>query len=314
MNNPSSVPETKCDGSSGIDNETDDAVRLSILLVNYNGMEYLGPCLETIHRFAGPGTQVILEDNASTDGSVESAEETYPCLQIVRSDRNLGFAGGNNLAGTAARGRFILLLNPDTLLLEPIAPVVDWLENHPAYGALTISMLDGNRIPNACTGKFPSLIRLALLRSMLISPGKYGEEEAYDVDWVQGSFLLIRADLWHALNGLDEKYFMYAEDVDLCKRVRDSGLRCAYLPGRRYLHWGGFSPSRFPDQICGLAIYIERHMTGLRRWLSWAVLYGGCLLRAVFYLSKGLFQHRELDRIKANASWRAFAALIQRVA
>jgi len=286
--------------------------RLSILLVNYNGMRYLAPCLESIRRFAPPGTQVVLEDNASTDGSIEVVEESFPWLQIVRSDRNLGFAGGNNLAGKNARGRFILLLNTDTLLLEPLAPVVDWLESHPSYGALTINMLDGDRIPRACTGRFPSAMRLALLRSMLVSPGRYGAEVAYDADWVQGAFLLVRADVWRALNGLDERYFMYAEDADFCKRIWDAGFRCAYLPLRQYLHWGGFDASRFPDVVCGLATYVERHMAGLQLLLCRAVLLGGCLLRVAFYLAKGILRYREIDHIKAMASWRAFKALIQR--
>ena len=290
------------------------AKRLSILLVNYNGGRYLGPCLESIHCYAPPETQVILEDNASTDGSVEAAGKKYPWLHIVRSNRNLGFAGGNNLAGKNARGRFVLLLNTDTLLLEPIAPVVDWLKSHPSYGALTINMLDGERIPRACTGRFPSAMRLALLRSMLVSPGSYGAEEAYDVDWVQGSFLLIRADLWNTLNGLDERYFMYAEDVDLCKRIRDAGFRCAYLPHLQYLHWGGFVPSGFPDQVCGLATYVERHMAGPQLLLCRAVLFGGCLSRAAFYQARGVLRNREIDRTKANASWSAFEALIQRQA
>lgn len=288
------------------------AKRLSILLVNYNGGRYLGPCLESILRFAPPGTQVILEDNASTDGSVETAGKKYPWLHIVRSNRNLGFAGGNNLAGKSAQGRFILLLNTDTLLLEPITPVVDWLESHPSYGALTINMLDGDRIPRACTGRFPSAMRLVLLRSMLVSPGSYGAEEAYDVDWVQGSFLLIRADLWNTLNGLDERYFMYAEDVDLCRRIWDAGFRCAYLPHQQYLHWGGFDARRFPDQICSLATYVERHMAGPQRLLCHAVLFGGCLIRAAFYQARGILRNHEIDRTRAIAPWRAFKALIQR--
>jgi GT2 family glycosyltransferase len=147
---------------------------------------------------------------------------------------------------------------------------------------------------------------------MLVSPGRYGAEEAYDVDWAQGSFLLVRTDVWHTLNGLDERYFMYAEDVDFCKRIWDAGFRCAYLPHRQYLHWGGFNASRFPDQIRGLATYVERHMAGLQLLLCRAVLLGGCLLRVAFYQAKGILRYREIDRIKAKASWRAFKALIQR--
>lgn len=287
-----------------------EAKRLSILLVNYNGMSHLAPCLDSIHRFAPPGTQVVLEDNASTDGSVESAENEYPWLQVVRSSRNLGFAGGNNLAGKHAEGRFILLLNTDTLLLQPIGPVVEWLEGHSTYGALTINMIDGARVPRACTGRFPSAVRLALLRLMLVSPREYGSEIAYDVDWVQGSFVLMRADLWRALNGLDEKYFMYAEDVDLCKRVWGAGFKCAYLPKWQYMHWGGFTHSRFPDQVRGLSTYVEHHMAGLDRVACRVVLFGGCLIRAAFYGIIGFLCRRKIDRIKAIASWRAFEALV----
>jgi GT2 family glycosyltransferase len=283
---------------------------LSILLVNYNCMSHLAPCLDSIHRFAPPGTQVVLEDNASTDGSVESAEKQYPWLQVIRSSRNLGFAGGNNLAGNHAQGRFILLLNTDTLLLQPIAPLIEWLETHSAYGALTVNMIDGDRVPRACTGRFPSASRLALLRLMLVSPRQYGSEMAYAVDWVQGSFVLMRADLWRALNGLDEKYFMYAEDIDLCKRVWDAGFKCAYLPKYQYLHWGGFSPSRFPDQVRGLATYVEKHMQGLERIICRSVLFGGCLIRAAVYGISGFLCRRKIDRIRAIASWRAFEALV----
>ncbi|MGO9336607.1 MAG: glycosyltransferase family 2 protein [Terracidiphilus sp.] len=285
------------------------AKRLSILLVNYNGIKYLGPCLESVLRFAPPDTEVILEDNASTDGSVEVAEIDYPWVKIVRSSQNLGFAGGNNLAGKKARGKFILLLNTDTLLLEPIAPAVDWLESHPLYGALTVNMLDGERIAQACTGRFPTVLRLVRLGSMLVSPDMYGAEDAYDVDWVQGSFLLVRADLWHSLNGLDERYFMYAEDVDFCKRIWDTGFRCAYLPHRQYLHWGGYDVSRFPDQARSLAIYLGLHMAGLQLFFSRAVLVAGCLFRAGYFKAKGLVSDHEINRSKAKASWRAFEVL-----
>jgi GT2 family glycosyltransferase len=285
---------------------------LSILLVNYNGMRFLEGCLGSIQRFAPSDTQVILEDNASTDGSIEFAEKGFPWLQTVRSSQNLGFAGGNNLAGRSARGRFVLLLNTDTVLLEPIAPVVDWLESHPSYGALTINMIDGDQIARPCTGRFPSAMRLALLRSLLVLPERYGVEEVYDVDWVQGSFLLIRAELWNRLKGLDERYFMYAEDTDLCKRLSNAGFRCAYLPHHSYLHWGGFNPGRFPDLVRSLATYVDLHMTGLQLLLSRVVLAGGCLARAVFYFAKGALRDRKDNGTVAKAFWHAFESLIDR--
>ncbi len=289
-------------------------IRLSIVLVNYNGLEYLAACLESIKRFVDSETEVILEDNASTDGSLESVERDFPWIQVVRSDENLGFAGGSNLAARRAKGDFILLLNTDTLLLEPIAPVVDWLDAHPAYGALTVNMIDGSQRASACTGRFPTPRRLILLRSMLIAPARYGDQEAYDVDWVQGSFLLIRAKLWRQLKGLDERYFMYGEDVDLCKRISDSGFRCAYLPHLRYLHWGGFNPSRFPDQVSGLTTYIDLHIRGVQKVLCWSVLLGGCFLRAVTFRVSSKVRNSESDRAKATACWRAYTLLLNRSA
>lgn len=288
----------------------DNAERLSILLVNYNGLRYLRPCLESIREFAPSGTRVVMVDNASTDGSVEFMKENFPWVQFIQSDRNLGFAAGNNLAGKFARGKFVLLLNTDVRLLEPLAPAVDWLEKHGGHGALTINMLDGSLTPRACTGRFPSAVRLIRLRSMLVSPDRYSAEKAHDVDWVQGSFLLIRADLWRALDGLDERYFMYVEDVDLCKRVQDAGFRCAYLPQFSYLHWGGFDESRFPGQILGLATYVDRHMSRLSRLACWAVLFSGSLVRVAFYQARGALRSNEIDRTRARVSWRAFKSIL----
>jgi GT2 family glycosyltransferase len=158
-------------------------------------------------------------------------------------------------------------------------------------------------------------MRLLLLRSMLVSPDTYKRskssqtDSAYTVDWVQGSFLLIRADLWKRLNGLDESFFMYAEDVELCKRIQLSGSRCAYLPGFRYLHWGGFNVTRFPEQVCGLANYLDRHFNWVDRQLGRAILVCGCLFRAAMFGISGVLK-KDVTRTKARASIEAFRRLI----
>jgi GT2 family glycosyltransferase len=284
--------------------------RLTIILVNYNGKRYLQRCLISISRFAPAGTQVILEDNASSDGSAEEVGSQFPWVQVVRNEKNLGFAGGNNLASRHAQGKFLLLLNVDTELLEPIDPILRWLEQHAAYGALTVNMLNGHRQSESCTGRFPTPLRLALLRKMLVPPSDYGSAGSYDVDWVQGSFLLVRSDLWKRVGGLDEGFFMYAEDVDLCKRIWDTGAKCAYLPGFKYLHWGGFDSSRFPDQVAGLSRYVEKHIHDARGHLCRAVLYAGCLGRTALYAAKGYIGRSERDLMTAKSCWRAFQVLI----
>jgi GT2 family glycosyltransferase len=251
-----------------------------------------------------------MADNASSDGSAEFVAREYPWVRIVHSNRNLGFSAANNLAGKEASGKFILLLNADTVLVEPIAPAVDWLDSHPEYAVVTINMLNGERVPTACTGRFPLPLRLILLRNMLIAPEQFGGNYAYEVDWVQGSFLLIRAEQWRALGGLDESYFMYVEDVDLCKRVLDRGLKCAYLPHLRYTHCGGYSSARFSEQVRGLGIYISHHMKGMRRLLSWGILCSGCLVRALFFRASVMLKRDETTRTMSSASWLAFKGLL----
>jgi GT2 family glycosyltransferase len=251
-----------------------------------------------------------MADNASSDDSVEFVAREYHWVRIVRSNRNLGFSAGNNLGGKEALGRFILLLNADTVLIEPIAPAVDWLDGHPEYAVLTINMLNEERIPSACTGRFPSPLRLILLRNMLIAPQQFGDDYAYEVDWVQGSFLLIRGEQWRALGGLDENYFMYVEDIDLCKRARDRGLKSAYLPHIRFIHLGGYDARRFSEAIRGLGTYISHHMKGVGRLLSWGILCSGCLVRAVFFRTRVLLMRDELTRTKSSVSWLAFKGLL----
>lgn len=283
---------------------------LSIILVNYNGLSCLPACLESIQRFSPSGTEVIMVDNDSTDNSAALVEREYPWVQLIRSERNLGFTGGNNLAATRASGRFMLLLNTDTVLLEPLAPAISWLEGHPEYGILTIGMVDAQRGSRACTGRFPTPARLAVLRAMLVDPEKYSGLEACEVDWVQGSFLLLRTELWRSLGGLDERYFMYVEDVDLCKRARDAGFKCALLPQMRYVHLGGFSPSRFPNQIANLALYVELHTRGVQRLCCMSILLLGCVARVAWYQLRAILLGDGASRALSSVCRQALGKLL----
>jgi GT2 family glycosyltransferase len=287
-------------------------VNLSIVLVSYNSRLHLGKCLDSISRFAPAETEVILVDNASTDGSAEFVGHAYPWVRIVQNNRNLGFSAANNLAGKSVVGPSLLLLNADTVLVEPIAPAIDWLNEHPEFAVLTINMLNEKGIPCACTGRFPSPLRLILFRTMLTAPEQYGDHFAHEVDWVQGSFLLIKTEQWRALGGLDERYFMYVEDVDLCRRVRDQGLKCAYLPSVHYTHSGGYHSVRLPEYARGLGIYIQTHMKGLRKSVSWGILCIGCLVRAAFFGITLLPTGDETGKTTSRASWAAFKTLLQR--
>jgi GT2 family glycosyltransferase len=285
-------------------------VELSIILVNYNGIAYLPGCLDSIKKFSPPLSEVILVDNGSQDGSAEVIRRDYPWVRLLRSERNLGFSRGNNLGAAQASGRFLLLLNTDTLLLEPVAPAMQWLDENQGFGILSIGMIDGEGVLRACTGHFPSPTRLALFRRMLIAPDRYKGDEACEVDWVQGSFLLIRKNLWQELNGLDDRYFMYVEDVDLCKRALERGEKCAFLPQMQYKHFGGFSPLRFPIQVANLSLYVDQHMTALPRIVSKAVLLLGCIGRVVWYGILAFSARDEQSRIMELACRQALRNLL----
>jgi GT2 family glycosyltransferase len=286
------------------------ALELSIILVNYNGMSCLSACLDSIRQFSPPASEAIMVDNGSSDGSADLVASRYPWVYLIRSEINLGFTGGNNLAAMQARGKFMLLLNTDTILLEPLAPALCWLEEHSEYGILTVEMLDAQRIPRACTGRFPTPLRLAFLRAMLVDPKSYDGREACDIDWAQGSFLLLRTELWRSLGGLDERYFMYVEDVDLCKRARDSGARCALLRGMRYVHFGGFSPVRFPNQVANLSLYVDQHTTGLEKLWCKGTLLLGCIARVCWYQVRAVLLRDEVSRTVARACRQALAKLL----
>lgn len=299
-------------GVSDLSETVESTVELSIILVNYNSLSYIAACLDSIRQFAPTRTEVIMVDNGSEDGSDSFVAREYPWVQLIKSDRNLGFAAGNNLAAMRATGKVLLLLNTDTVLLEPLAPAVRWLEEHPEYGILTIEMVDTQQIPRACTGRFPTALRLAFLRAMLVDPKKYTGQEACEVDWVQGSFLLIRTDLWRTLDGLDDRYFMYSEDVDLCRRAYESGSKCGILPRMRYVHIGGFNPSRFPTLVASLSIYVDRHMKGIQKFCAMGVLLGGCLVRVTWYQSRAIVLRNEANRAVAQACRQALAGLLPR--
>jgi hypothetical protein len=286
------------------------AGKVSIILINYNGLPYLGACLDSVRQFAPAESEVILVDNASSDQSAAFVAQSFPWVQLERSQHNLGFSAGNNLGAKRASGGFLLLLNTDTVLLGPLSPALEWFQQHREFGALTIKMLDRNCIPRACTGTFPTPLRLALMRSMLVRPDAYARDKVYEVDWVQGSFMLIRAETWRTLGGMDERYFMYFEDVELCKRIHDTGLKCGYFPMVTYLHIGGFNPARFPLLIGNLCLYIHRHLRGLSKLLAWSILLLGCITRAALYFLRAAFVRDPASMTLSRASGRAFLKVL----
>lgn len=268
---------------------------LSILIVTYNSRALVGPLLDAVQAdLAHAAAEVVLVDNASHDGTAEAVERAHPWVRVVRSDTNLGFAAGNNLAARHARGRLLLLLNPDAVP-EPgaIARGVARMAVESQVGMAGGRLLDAQQRTQPSARMFPSWLQELFVLSGLASRfprsrwfGRFDRTWADPshpavVDWVPGAFAFVRRDLFERLGGFDERFFLYYEEVDLCRRIGAAGSKVAYWPELRVHHVGGASArtvagatvSRSGAQLTlwrarsGLLYYRKNH-----GWLSaWAV-------------------------------------------
>jgi GT2 family glycosyltransferase len=233
-------------------------VDLSIVVVNWNVRELLGRCLESllIACRAAPRleSEIIVVDSASTDGSPAMVRERFPAVHLIASERNLGYAGGNNVGTAAAQGRYLFLLNPDTVV-EPdcLARLVDYMAAHPQAGAVGPCLLWPDGSLQASRRRFPTLGSLFWESSLLEQWFPHNRfvrhyrladippDQPQKVDWVVGAALLIRRAAWQEAGPLDEAYFMYFEETDWCRRSATAGWETHYLPAARLIHYEGKS-------------------------------------------------------------------------
>lgn len=227
---------------------------VSILIVNYNTCRLLDACLASVRAVMRCAYEVVVVDNASGDGSAEMARTKHPDVTLIANPGNVGFATANNQASALAQGRYLFLLNPDTLIVgDAIGLLAAFLDAHPDAGACGPRHLDGNGNPRVSYFRFPtfwsSFWRSASLTPLRRYGGKYQQARRYqpvfdriqEVDYIQGSGLMIRRDLYQQLRGLDEHFFMYAEEIDLCYRVRQAGYTVVFVPQAAIVHHGGAS-------------------------------------------------------------------------
>lgn len=249
---------------------THEYLKLSIIIVNYNTREMVLECLRSIlFETENVSFEVIVLDNASTDASYEAIAQNFgnnDKIRLIPSPRNLGFAAGNNYAATDAKGEFLLLLNPDTVILNrAIERLISFAELHPdagIWGGRTI-FADYSLNPASCWSKqtFWSLLSQALglssvfRQSNIFNPegiGGWNRQGDREVDIVSGCFLLIRYELWNQLNGFNPEFFMYGEEADLCLRARSLGARPVVTSAATIVHYGGASEKVHTDKMVRL--------------------------------------------------------------
>ncbi|MGO9085599.1 MAG: glycosyltransferase family 2 protein [Candidatus Sulfotelmatobacter sp.] len=235
-------------------------MKLSIVIICWNDWKVIENCLRSIaectHRTE---YEVIVCDNGSTDGSVEKIRAQFPSVRVIENRANLGFAKANNVGIREARGEYVLILNPDTIIHDgSLDRWIDFTGRHPEAGAFGCRVLNPDGTYQRSGRPFPTISRYFVaalgLRFLghLTSPVLLDEYEGWkgdterDVDWQSGACLMVRGGLLKKLDGFDERFFYQFEEVDLCRRVWTSGYRIRFTPEVSITHLGGQSVSRFP--------------------------------------------------------------------
>ncbi|QLG87793.1 glycosyltransferase family 2 protein [Chitinibacter bivalviorum] len=247
---------------------------LSVIVVSYNNAPEITSCLCSIQAACGAlRYETYVVDNASNDGCAELVAQNFPDITLIASPVNLGFAAGNNLAFAHVRGRYIALINPDARpAAESLAEAVAWMDEHAQIGLAGGQLLDeeGHNQPSARC--FPSLLNDFLAISGLAAKfannrffGRFDRTwanpaEAAQVDWVPGAFAIIRHQALRQVGHFDERFFLYYEEVDLCRRLKRAGYQIWYQPQWQAVHIGGVSSRRVAGE------HFNRHGSQLSLW------------------------------------------------
>jgi N-acetylglucosaminyl-diphospho-decaprenol L-rhamnosyltransferase len=259
---------------------------LSILMVAYDSGKYLEGCLTSIDQNVSCPFEVILVDNGPSKAVPDEVTSRYPWLRVIRSEKNLGFNAGNNLAAKSASGKYILLLNIDTILLTDISQALRLLGSDLRIGVVGAQAYDafGELRPSA--GYFPKPWRLWLFRSLWSRPKvPHGPADlhAFKVDWIEGSFLMTTFENWLEVGGFDEKNFLYGNDVDLCRTTKERGLAVVHCTDVKYVHFCGYEVKRMGNLYAGFREYHRKFSTPFERRMADFVLRTGLLLRILAY-------------------------------
>ena len=266
---------------------------VSVVIVSYNTREILRRCLARLHEeMSGLHGEVIVIDNASADGSARMVATEFPRVTLVRSIVNLGFAAANNRGFRIASGRYVVLLNPDAFLGRgALERAVAHMQAHPRAGIAGGRLTDPQGRLQPSGRLFPSLLNEVLVTTGLSTRyprsrlfGRFDRswadpEAPARVDWVPGAFTIVRNDLLESLGGFDERFFLYYEEVDLCRRVREAGYEVWYWPDISVTHIGGASSKTVTKlelsgagsqlslwQLRSAMLYYRKHHGRLAAW------------------------------------------------
>lgn len=326
-------------------------IDLTIVIVSWNVQDLLQRCLESIHASVASSTyaepdgqspkfEIIVVDNASDDDSVWMVRNRFPDVQVVTNQTNLGFSVANNQGIALSRGRYVLLLNPDTEVMDDaLSQLITFADQHPTVGMVGPQLLNPDGSVQPSRRRFPTLttalIESTWLQPMVVSLQSRGlsrilstpihrmldryymadrsENIVQDVDWITGAAMFTRREAIDDVGPMDEGFFMYSEELDWCRRFRKEGWRIAYFPGAQIVHHVGKSSEQVVAarhihfQTSKVRYFRKYHGTLAAEVLRWHLM-AGYLCQLALESAKWLVGHRRPLRAQRIAAYRQVLA------
>ncbi len=301
-----------------------DRPTLSVIIVSWNVRELLAQALDSVFASVDDDVEleVIVIDNASRDGSVRMLRERFPYVHVIANQQNLGFPAANNQGLARASGDYILLLNSDTeVRAGALARMIAHLVMHPGTGLAGPKLLNADGSIQSSRRRFPTL-RILFLESTWLQPlvgrralARYYYEDVpaampQDVDWVTGAAMMVRREVISQVGGLDDKFFMYSEELDWCRRIHDAGWDITFAPAAEIVHLGGKSseqvtPARHIYFQSSKVRYTRKYHGRLIAEVLRLWLLGQYLWQMTIEAAKWLVGHRRgLRTARLSAYWR----------
>jgi N-acetylglucosaminyl-diphospho-decaprenol L-rhamnosyltransferase len=297
-------------------------IELSIIIISYNTREMTMACLHSVYEETrGISFEVIVVDNDSKDGSAQSIKKKFPAVKLIVSDKNLGFGRANNLATKIAKGNYLLLLNPDTIVLNgAIQKLYSFACRNPnnrIYGGRTLYS-DLTLNPTSCWRR-PTLWSLFCYSvgltkifkgNSIFDPESYGHwkrDSVRLVDIVTGCLLMIERKLWDQLNGFDNVFFMYGEEADLCIRSAKFGASPIITPDATIIHHDGASEKIYADKMIRILRakkqFIKKHWNQVGMLIGFSLLLYSVLVRMVASHTNDLLSLILNKNFKSSKAW-----------
>ncbi len=269
---------------------------VSIIILSYNTKNLLRECLQSVYKhLASFDFEIIVIDNASSDKSAEMVKSEFKKVQLIQSDKNLGFSKGNNLGVLYAQGEYLFFLNSDTQLVDDsLKHIVEVVQTYANVGIVGGKLINPDKTIQRSCGNFYSLpaVFLMLFTTEKLEMTQSKGTSLISVDWISGACFFIPKKIFNEVKGFDENLFMYTEDVELCYRVRKKGYGVCYYPRMSILHAGQGSSNRTFAIIHiykGLLYFYKKH----KSYWAYIVVKTMLVVKAQLAISIGVLTHNK---------------------